>query len=56
MIQIPLAVAIVILLHTTLTHLLNWGVRETEHEPIMYIYHFIEILLITILLCNLKLV
>jgi hypothetical protein len=56
MIQIPLALAlaVVIILHTTLTHLFNWFIRKTEHEPIGYIFHFIEILLITILLCNLK--
>ena len=48
MIQIPLALAVtvVILLHTLLTHLFNWFIRKTEHEPVVYIFHFIEILLI----------
>lgn len=57
MIQIPLtaAVLVVVLLHTILTHLFNWFIRETEHEPVAYIFHFIEILLIIILLCNMKL-
>ena len=58
MIQIPLslAVLVVVILHTVLTHLLNWGIREAEHCPSVYIFHFLEILLITILLCNMKLV
>jgi hypothetical protein len=56
MIQIPLALAVVliILLHTILTHLFNWFIRKTEYEPIVYILHFLETLLIIALLCNLK--
>lgn len=56
MIQIPLIAAVltVVLLHTTLTHLLNWGIRKSEHEPAVYIFHFLEVILITMILCNMK--
>lgn len=61
MIQIPLAVAVtlIIVLHTILTHLINWGLRETlDHETgrLLILFSFAEVALTIALLCNMKLV
>jgi uncharacterized membrane protein len=59
MIQIPLAlvVAVVIILHTIITHLSNWGLRNTKDDPIgivIMLFSMIEIVIVISLLCNLK--
>jgi len=59
MIQIPLAlaVAVVILLHTVLTHLSNWGIRKTKDDPFgvaLILMSLIEITITISLLCNMK--
>ena len=61
MIQIPLtlAVTVVILLHTVLTHLFNWGIRNTKDDPIgivIILFSIIETALLISLICNTKLV
>lgn len=59
MIQIPLAlaVAVVIILHTLLTHLFNWGIRNTEDDPfgeVIILFSIIETVIIISILCNMK--
>jgi hypothetical protein len=59
MIQIPLAlaVAVVIILHTIITHLSNWGLRNTKDDPIgivIMLFSTIETVIVISLLCNLK--
>jgi hypothetical protein len=59
MIQIPLAVAVavVILLHTVLTHLSNWGIRITKDDPfgiVIVLFSIIETVIVISLLCNMK--
>ena len=62
MIQIPLTAVIIliVLTHTILTHLFNWGIRmfgELEYFHGMFILILIsiaEIFLTIVLLCNMK--
>jgi len=62
MIQIPLVLAVVIIIaiHTTLTHLMNWGIREAEKQGdnnaigLCLFFSFLEITSVIALLCNMK--
>jgi len=61
MIQIPLALAVtvVILLHTVLTHLSNWGIRNTKDDPfgiVIILFSIMETALLISIICNMKLV
>ncbi len=64
MIQIPIKLVIlfIVVVHTALTHLINWGIREAldiEDFTAILLCVFmslLEIILITILLCEMKLV
>jgi hypothetical protein len=59
MIQIPLALAVVVvlMLHTSLTHLLKWTMKKYAGTPdinILLLLSYIEITLTIALICTMK--
>jgi hypothetical protein len=64
MIQIPLALAVIIIIvvHTIMTHLFNWAIRESDDQGdinavvLCLFFSFLEVTLTIALLCEMKLV
>lgn len=62
MIQIPifLVIILVVVLHTILTHLFNWAIRESDDQRdinavvLCLFFSFLEVTLTIVILCNLK--
>jgi mannose/fructose/N-acetylgalactosamine-specific phosphotransferase system component IIC len=62
MIQIPLALAVIIIIvvHTIMTHLFNWAIRESDDQGdinavvLCLFFSFLEVTLTIALLCEMK--
>jgi hypothetical protein len=62
MIQIPLVLAVIIIIaiHTIITHLFNWAIRESDDQGdinavvLCLFFSFLEITLTIALICNMR--